>query len=297
MNKKTFDQLIKTQAEKDAKDFGYPLNGKLYQSYFTKEVFKAYKEELKTIPLNGKHQNAYEAYEDGKGGELKEKYDSKYKCFLPPKMASVASSSRFVVESILKGERASLSKLFGLKADYRLQAEYPLPFQSGGLSPQLDAYLADGNKEIFIEAKCHEIFAAHTLYFRNSYARHFEEYVKGFKRPPLNKEGEFKLSKTLLGFKEKETIRFDAKQAIAHLLGVRKREGKNSTLLFLFFKPCEDEIYQTLESQIRRFISSDFVQQLISNRFLVLFAYEEDKKMEGLTFANYRLFQQSQSTK
>ncbi|MCI2068569.1 MAG: hypothetical protein LKJ88_03225 [Bacilli bacterium] len=292
MNKKTFDQQIKNQAEKDLQDFGYSLNGKLYTLYFTKEVFNSYKEELKKIPLNGKHQNAYEAYEDGEGGELTEKYDSKYKCLLPPKMASVASSSRFIVEAILKAERSSLSKLFGLKADYRLQAEYPLPFQRGGISPQLDAYLTDGSKEIFIEAKCHEIFTSYSLNFRLSYARHFEEYVKDFKRPPLNKEGEFQLPKTLLGFKEEEKIRFDAKQAIAHLLGVRKREGKDSTLLFLFYKPCEDEIYKTLESQIHSFITSSFIQQLISSHLKVLFAYEEAQKMEGLTESNYRLFEQ-----
>ena len=51
-------------------------------------------------------------------------------------------------------------------------------------------------------------------------------YDPDFILPPVDAKGEFRLSSALLGIEEGVTLRFDAKQAISHLLGVRKHHLK-----------------------------------------------------------------------
>lgn len=82
--------------------FGYKVGDMVYNNYYTLEEFEKYKSSLKNIKLDGKSKTVFGAYNDGKVGELVEKYIKKSSKVVPPKMASVASSSRFTIESILK---------------------------------------------------------------------------------------------------------------------------------------------------------------------------------------------------
>jgi hypothetical protein len=289
MDKREFDLLVRRQSQESASSFGYPIGDVIYDVYYTKELFQSYAEGLKGIRLDGNHPNAFLAYKDGKGGELDET-PGQGGGLVPPKMASVASSSRFCVEAILKAGRAEISKVFGLSEGFFLDAEHAVPFQRGGIPPQLDAYLADGDHEVFVESKCHEIFDAHSLAFRESYGRSFSMYDPDFILPPVDAKGEFRLSSALLGIEEGVTLRFDAKQAISHLLGVRKQHRKKALLLFLFFRPCDCQAYAELERQIEAFAKSPFVNGIVSGKFDVAFAYEASPKMAGLSESNYHVF-------
>lgn len=57
--------------------------------YTSKTIFKCFVNEMKQ-----KYHDAFQNYNDGKGGELKHG-NSRYG-MIPPKMSSVASSSRFI---------------------------------------------------------------------------------------------------------------------------------------------------------------------------------------------------------
>jgi hypothetical protein len=287
---KEFDLIIKKQSGEDESQFGYDVKGVIYDFYYKRPIFDRYVEELKAIKLTGKNATAFDAYNDGKGGELSDKYCRKRKKYIPAKMASVASSSRFCVEAILKGDKDELAKVFGLSGVLSIDAEHETRFQKGGLAPQLDAYLADENQEIFIETKCHEIFYSHDLSFRKSYATLFSRYNPDFQSPKINQKGNFTLDRNLLGLAKNSTLVFDARQALAHLLGIRKQHVKKATVVFLFFKPCENQIYQILEEQTHAFISSTFVRNIIGNEIDVIFAYEASPKMVGLNLNNYQVF-------
>lgn len=287
MNKNEFDKLIKEQLCQADYVFGYKIEEKLYPNYYTVDEFKKYKSSLKKIKLDGKYKTVFEAYESGKGEELNEKHNKKYKKLMPPKMASVASSSRYTVESILKAPYENIQQIFNLKYNYKKDAEIGMPFQRGGIPPQLDAHLYDDNREIFIEAKCHEIFSSHPMKMKISYALQFEKLVSFYKRPLFATKHEFVFDVSLIGINPSEKLRFDAKQAIAHILGVKKNRKLATKLIFLFFKPCDDLIYDMVKSQTFRFLNSSFVQTIIDSEFEIEVAFQVSKSMVYLNAENY----------
>ena len=103
------------------------------------------------------HQNAFDEYGAGSGGELKPK--GKY----PPKMASYGSSSRMIY-NLCKGI-----------AEFHFEEK--MPTKVGGTA-NLDGYMETGDRYIFVEAKCRE------LYGENSHLIE-SKYRKGGHRPPL----------------------------------------------------------------------------------------------------------------
>ena len=290
MKKSEFDKLIKTNLNESTSRFGYELNGELYENYYSKIEFEKYKFDLKLIKLDGKNSNAYDAYTNGKGNELEISYNKKNGKWYPPKMASVASSSRFAIESILKATTKNLSEVFGISENYQKEAEKGVPFQRGGIAPQIDAYLCDKNNEIFIETKCHEIFDSHVLKMSSSYLLHFKEFGINYLNPTIDSDDNFTLDKSLFGYKQNEILRFDAKQAISHILGVKKKRLLKTKLIFLFFKPCNDGIYNGLINQIHRFILSPFIQTIVNEDFDLEFAFQQSIKMEFLSIENYKPF-------
>jgi len=98
------------------------------------------------------------------------------------------------------------------------------------------------------------------------------------------------LDKSLFGYKQNEILRFDAKQAISHILGVKKKRLLKTKLIFLFFKPCNDGIYNGLINQIHRFILSPFIQTIVNEEFDLEFAFQQSIKMEFLSIENYKPF-------
>lgn len=85
-------------------------------------------------------------------------------------MASVASSSRFCYLALKDGAEA-----IGGTGDVVFEKECKIK-GVGGTAPQLDAYVASEN--IFVEAKCHEMFDEKTTVMRESY----QEYIIGKKK-------------------------------------------------------------------------------------------------------------------
>ena len=87
ISKKEFDYLIKKNlVDVIGNDcFGYEIEDKSYDVYYNKETYNKSIFKMKA----SKYNKFYNQYNHGKGSELKEKRN------MPPKMASVASSSRF----------------------------------------------------------------------------------------------------------------------------------------------------------------------------------------------------------
>lgn len=73
--------------------FGYEIEDKSYDVYYNKEAYNKFISKMQ----NGKYNKFYNQYNRGKGSELKEKRN------MPPKMASVASSSRFCYLALRDG--------------------------------------------------------------------------------------------------------------------------------------------------------------------------------------------------
>ena len=138
MNKNEFDQIIKENLEvtKGEKAFGYMVfeNPKVYNVYYSKREFEVFKEEMKSL-----YPDAYQAFFDGKGSELKE-HIGRYG-FMPPKMASVASSSRFCYLALRNGAKA-------LGGTGSVIFEHECRIADLGIycnAPQLDAYIKNEN--------------------------------------------------------------------------------------------------------------------------------------------------------
>ena len=152
-DKHRFDMLIRKNLEESgAGPFGYSLNGKPYLAYYDKESFGNFKDEMKyCFPAH------YDHYIIGHGSELIETSS-------PPKMASVASSSRFAYLSLRYGAHA-----IGGTEHVEFEHEYRI---SGirGTTPQLDAYTTDEKgRPIYVEVKCHEIFDRHKIVLKTAY--------------------------------------------------------------------------------------------------------------------------------
>lgn len=149
-------------------------------------------------------------YEKGDGGELKE---GRY----PPKMACYGSSSRII---------------FTLLKDIPdIKFEYPLKtYVYRGCRPaNLDGYLCANNADIFIEAKCKEIYTEHGKVKASREYWKVYEYIsdkhKNFsfdKKDVIDKNGNIDESVYNYSFfyNNELIIHFDIKQLISHFLGI-----------------------------------------------------------------------------
>ena len=127
-----FDRAKKL-AENGDINSGYKTGSKVFHSYLTNEDWTTF---MEAMPDNFAAQ-----YGEGKGSELEE-YTRKGVHY-PPKMASYASSSRFMYEMGKDIEGFIFEK----------QLETGL----GGYPANLDGFLE--SKNLFVEAKCHEFYS------------------------------------------------------------------------------------------------------------------------------------------
>ena len=118
-------------------DYGYEISGKSpYNNYLSNDDWKRFIDSMSPLHLA--------QYNDADGGELKEK--SGRWGINPPKMASFGSSSRLIYECS--------------KSIPGFSFEKQLPTRVGHTA-NLDGYLCQPEEDVFVEAKCREIYSSH----------------------------------------------------------------------------------------------------------------------------------------
>lgn len=227
---KALDYAIRDYELKDKDKFaksGYTIKKekKTYWNYLSNDAWEEFKGKMKKAHLC--------QFEDADGGEMKEK-KGRYG-INPPKMASFGSSSRF---------------LYYISKDIEgFQFEKLLPTRVGH-SANLDGYIMRDDVDIFVEAKCKEIYSSHkTIKVSNVYEEIYKElhelYPKfSFKNNGQPKEDNEHFNCTFK-FNGKEIIHFDIKQLICHFLAIsanileNENANKNIKFIYLIFNPKE----------------------------------------------------------
>lgn len=288
MDKKTFDQTIRNNLVRliGEDKFGYE-SGKTYENYYSKVEFEKFKTDMKSS-----YPQAFEAYSEGKGSELSEQI--KPYGIVPPKMASVASSSRFCYLALKDGAEA-------LGGSGTVTFEHACRIKGiRGTAPQMDAYIP--NENIYVEAKCHEIFDSHCIKMPKAYG----DLIYG-KNNDFGFDGDenlvgnaFTIPLSEFGIDKSSTM-FDIKQFLCHLLGIASRENRDepATLFYLFFKPEAEEkdvaqqieeVFSELCCEIEKIYQSAPIQSFIKkNHIQLVAAFEQSKVMEKLTIENLKI--------
>ena len=228
-----FDLAVK-QAKGGHLSEGYvTTEGNLYTAYCTNQKWDDFLEDMKS-----NHKDAYCEFSKGNGAELSGK-KNRYGNIVPPKMASYASSSRFIYE---------LSKdIPGFAFECKLHTSF------GAAKASLDGYIK--NKCLFVEAKCHEIYSGMSSPYKRAYET-FYEYIKGktdldyIITTGRNKVNEYVRFK----WNGEELKTLDFKQLLCHMLGIAnlalqewEKCRKTSTLIYLVYNP--DEILDLLTTE------------------------------------------------
>ena len=224
---------------------GYKLEktGGYYDRYMSNDGWRRYLDEMS--------KDHRDQYEKGDGGELKE---GKY----PPKMACYGSSSRII---------------FTLLKDIPdIKFEYPLKtYVYRGCRPaNLDGYLCADNADIFVEAKCREIYTKHSKVKASREYCKVYEYIsdnhKNFsfdKKDVIDKNGNIDESVYNYSFfyNNEPIIHFDIKQLISHCLGIaagvlESRVKDSIRFVYFIYNPNElgnktlDRVYDDTINEI-----------------------------------------------
>ena len=192
-------------------------------------------------------------YEEGDGGEINEKR-GRWGTY-PPKMACYGSSSR-IIYTLLRGvANIEFEKKFATLV---------------GHTANLDAYLQTGYTDIFLEAKCREIYASHTKIDIGKVYKPVYEYIKqcnkkfGYSDEPSKANNKFRCS---FSYDGKQIIRFDIKQLICHYLAIaanylKPLNGKdamaNIRFIYFIYNPNElgkktlDKVYDDTINEINK---------------------------------------------
>ena len=238
-DKKKFDKDVRDLIDPNYKagKFGYN------ETYFSESEFEKFVEEMES-----EYKNYYLCYMNGDGGELESKGGN------PPKMACVASSSRFIYTALRYHPWARLGqiegftlnqgeeKLFCFEKKLQIKTENGEPVK--GATPNLDAAYILGNHSIYIEAKMHEIFDCHYLKWSKTYLEKglFSDGERCMKIDPdkisgPNSKDEITIDRTAFGLKGKGPLYLDLKQLVCHLLGIANDDYKERELIYLLHKP------------------------------------------------------------
>ena len=193
-------------------------------------------------------------YEEGDGGEIIEKR-GRWGTY-PPKMACYGSSSRIIY--------TCLREVGGIKF------EHQLPTRVGSRPANLDAYLYTDRRDIFVEAKCREIYAklgnvkASTRY--NEVYEHINKSYNSFSfGADIISDNQGVKDKNNYNYRffynNEPIILFDIKQLISHFLGIAAGvlEGvikDNIRFVYFIYNPNEldnealEEVYDNTKKEI-----------------------------------------------
>ncbi len=235
---KALDYAIRDyECDEKSVGYGYEIAGNKYWNYLSN---KSWEEFLKSMSSLHRAQ-----YNDADGGELKVK-QGRWGIY-PPKMASFGSSSRFLYNISKNIECFQFEKL--------------LPTRVGG-SANLDGYITRGDGDVFVEAKCREIYSSHkTIEVSNVYEEIYKELQElypefSFKnngRPIKNGKEDNEHFNCTFKFNGKEIIHFDIKQLICHFLAIsanileNENANKNIKFIYLIFNP--NEVIEQVEKE------------------------------------------------
>lgn len=298
IKKDIFDKEIKSLSGCADSCFGYETYKK-FSLYFNNEVFTNFYNEMKE-----KYPHAFQKYNAGKGGELKEK-NTRYG-IVPPKMASIASSSRFIYLAFRDNNLEKVNPLCSINVEkgvFQFEDELTINCLNDA-KPNLDASYKGENNGVYFEAKCHELFDSHQLRWKKKY---FEDGVffgaekKGLgltkKDCILDAEGMLKefsgrdenifheLKRGVFDLDEKEKIYFDIKQFVCHLLGIANDGLTERELVYIYFKPDNlkgfESEYAYLEKQFKQVAQSKIISDYCNKHMISLkLVYSVADKME-----------------
>ena len=235
------DYAIREKKGKKPYGEGYIISkSKLaYDRYMSNEDWDKYLAEMS--------EDHRKQYEEGDGGEIIEKR-GRWGIY-PPKMACYGSSSR-IIYTLLRGvANIEFEKKFATQV---------------GHTANLDAYLQTCYTDIFLEAKCREIYASHTKIDIGNVYKPVYEYIKqcnkkfGYSDEPSKANNKFRCS---FDYDGKQIIRFDIKQLISHFLGIAAGvlEGvikDNIRFVYFIYNPNEldnealEEVYDNTKKEI-----------------------------------------------
>lgn len=286
--KEKFDTAIRNNIVDDLLTYIIEEAGSVrkYPNYYNQTAFADFVDDMEETYPN--HYNKFKGKKNsssnagGKGGELDAQNNR------PPKMASVASSSRFCYIALRDGmETDILGKKF---TSAEIEFEYECRIFAKGTAPQLDAYIKDEVCDIFVEAKCHEIFDSHKVVFSSTYWDYFKkdkmlrDLIDNPDKPsksfvvPLNK---FRINKVF--------SRFDVKQFVCHLLGIKEHQnGKKARLIYMFFKPMTNDektaaliesVFKDLKEEIEAIFNCDIIKDFCKKNNIELMAIAQESKI------------------
>lgn len=302
LTKKEFDRIIKNNLILSGIPeacFGYATSKNTYSEYYSEDEFDKFVEDMRSqypqhfIKFSGDKSSSENA--GGKGGELVPK-TGRYG-LMPPKMASVGSSSRFCYLALRNGSNSLADNKTFIADDVEFEKECKI-FDDITAAPQLDAYVSGGECDIFIEAKCHEIFDSHKIVFKEKYRKCLTDIASFKELIPRLTEGEREFELPLKGFGiNGKSSRFDIKQLICHLLGIANhKKGCRKRLTYLFFYPIASEkadrkktesLFLELRDEIRAIFTSEPIASFCRENQIELSAIAEHSRvMEDLTKEN-----------
>lgn len=253
------DYAIRDKEEKHY-GAGYKLEktGEYYDRYMSNDGWRRY--------LDGMDKDHRDQYKNGDGGELKE---GKY----PPKMACYGSSSRIIYTL--------------LKDIPDIKFEYPLKtYVYRGCRPaNLDGYLCADNADIFVEAKCREIYTEHCKVKASREYCKVYEYIsdkhKNFsfdKKDVIDKNGNIDESVYNYSFfyNNEPIIHFDIKQLISHFLGIAAgvlESRVKDSIRFVYFIYNPIELQNESLSNIYNKTLAEIDKIIVSELFKTIFEY------------------------
>lgn len=215
-----FDKA-KKQADGGCLDSGYVIDGTLFDCYYTNKEWDDFVSEMERD-----HHELWLKFSEGDGGELNE-YKDDYGNPRPPKMASYASSSRFMYEMAVT--------IDGFTVEEKLSTGL------GGRKASLDGYLA--SKNLYVEAKCHEFYSHSNPKLRKGHKNLFDGIIDLL--PQFSYEPKEIGKRVCLSF-DGDIYNFDLKQMLCHLCGIANRVLRNRNglqkvnFIYLIYKPTRE---------------------------------------------------------
>ena len=189
------------EIKSDRAQYGYKIKDKIYENYMSNDAWLSFLEDMKKGYSKHKSQ-----FEKGGGKELEER-NTRYGLY-PPKMACYGSSSRLIYLYSKDIEDFSF--------------ERKLPTIVGG-DANLDGYKHHEGLDVYVEAKCREIYYSHSsIKVSNKYIDVYD-FLSDKMKKDLVFEFDHQNEKEGYGvfkYKGEKIKHFDVKQLICHFLSI-----------------------------------------------------------------------------